>query len=81
MYDSSKRKMMLDEIELLSRIQSPFIVSFYGAFLDANKKCCVILEYMNRGSIEALMRNTRLLDIIKFVLVILTRLPTGHLLI
>jgi serine/threonine protein kinase len=51
-YDANKRRMLREEMRLLMAMSSPSIVSFLGAFLDSSQRICIILEFMNKGSLE-----------------------------
>jgi serine/threonine protein kinase len=59
LYDTSKRRMLRDELQLLLAMDSCSVVGFHGAFLDAQRKVCVVLEFMDRGSLEDLWAFTR----------------------
>lgn len=58
-YDASKRRMLREEMKLLMAMQSPSIVSFLGAYLDDSSRICIILELMDKGSLEDLVLFTR----------------------
>jgi serine/threonine protein kinase len=53
-YAKELRKQLNTEIHTLSSVQCDSLITFYGAFhKDGN--ICVILEYMDRGSLEFIM--------------------------
>jgi serine/threonine protein kinase len=52
MYDSSKRQMLRDEVNLLIDMSSPTIVKFHGAFRDSSARISIVLEFMDRGSLH-----------------------------
>lgn len=58
-YDANKRRMLREEMKLLMAMNSPSIVSFLGAFLDNSQRICIILELMDKGSLEDLVLFTR----------------------
>lgn len=60
MHEDSKRRMLREEVKLLAEISCASIVSFHGAFLDSSKKVCIILEFMDRGSLEDVFKFTKL---------------------
>jgi serine/threonine protein kinase len=55
MYEKSKRRMLREELKLLSLMACPSVVAFYGAYLDHEHKVCLILEFVDRGSFEDLI--------------------------
>lgn len=59
LYDAPKRRMLRDELKLLLAMDSASVVGFFGAFLDQSRKVCVVLEFMDRGSLEDLWAFTR----------------------
>ena len=53
-YDKERRKQLQKEITTLSAVQCDALITFYGAFhKDGN--IGVILEYMDRGSLEFIL--------------------------
>ena len=59
MYDANKRKMFREEFLLLLSMDCPSIVEFHGAFYDNRKRMCLILEMMDRGSLEDVIEHAR----------------------
>lgn len=54
---NSVRRQILRELQILHKCNSPFIVSFYGAFLsDGDISIC--MEYMNCGSLDQVYKKT-----------------------
>ena len=54
MFDRTRRKQLEGEIKMLASLSCDALINFYGAFLkDGN--IGVILEYMDRGSLEILL--------------------------
>ncbi|GAA5869457.1 hypothetical protein JCM3774_001458 [Rhodotorula dairenensis] len=49
------RKQILRELQIMHDCSSPFIVSFYGAYLQ-DPHICMCMEYMDRGSLDAIYR-------------------------
>ncbi|GAA5985445.1 hypothetical protein JCM10908_006976 [Rhodotorula pacifica] len=49
------RKQILRELQFMHDCSSPFIVSFYGAYLQ-DPHICMCMEYMDRGSLDAIYR-------------------------
>jgi len=58
-HDAPKRRMLREELKLLLAMSSTSVVGFYGAYLDIDRKVSVVLEFMDRGSIEDLWAYTR----------------------
>lgn len=58
-HDAPKRRMLREELKLLLAMHSTSVVGFYGAYLDIDRKVSVVLEFMNRGSVEDLWTYTR----------------------
>ncbi|EEB05966.1 STE/STE7/MEK1 protein kinase Byr1 [Schizosaccharomyces japonicus yFS275] len=48
------QKQILREMDVLHHCKSPFIVGFYGAFLDTNG-ICLCMEYMDCGSLDRIL--------------------------
>lgn len=59
-YDSQMREMLSKELRVLCSLQCDCLVKLIGAFFDV-KDCTVnmVLEYMDRGSLEDLQTNVR----------------------
>lgn len=53
-YDKSRRSQLKKEIDTLSQLQCDSLITFYGAF-HKEGNIGVILEYMDRGSLEFLL--------------------------
>jgi len=51
------KKQVLRELQFLHDCNSPYIVSFYGAFLSEGD-VCVCMEYMNVGSLDGIYRSS-----------------------
>ncbi|KAI5479760.1 mitogen-activated protein kinase kinase 1 [Pseudohyphozyma bogoriensis] len=47
----STRKQILRELQIMHDCSSPYIVSFYGAYLQ-DPHICMCMEYMDRGSLD-----------------------------
>jgi mitogen-activated protein kinase kinase len=54
---NSVRKQILRELQILHKCNSPFIVSFYGAFL-ADRDISICMEFMNCGSLDQVYKKT-----------------------
>jgi serine/threonine protein kinase len=52
--DKSKRDQLMRELLHLDNTKHAYIVAFYGAFFD-NGSTKLALEYMNRGSLQAVI--------------------------
>jgi serine/threonine protein kinase len=59
MYDEHKRSMLRKEVDLLLSMDCPSIVEFHGAYLDDQQRVCLILEMMDRGSVEDVINYAR----------------------
>lgn len=60
-YDKERRKQLQKEITTLSAVQCDALITFYGAFhKDGN--IGVILEFMDRGSLEFILEPSITLD-------------------
>lgn len=49
------KKQVLRELEILHHCESPYIVTFYGAFLS-EPDVCMCMEHMDIGSLDAIYR-------------------------
>ncbi|KAL7750407.1 MAP kinase kinase (MEK) [Sorochytrium milnesiophthora] len=49
------KKQVIRELQILHQCHSPWIVSFYGAFIE-NGEISICMEYMNLGSLDAIYR-------------------------
>jgi len=65
-FSEGKRNMLKEEVSILLEIDCRSIVRFLGAFLDESHRISIILEYMDRGSVE---------DMVKFCRASSVRLP------
>ena len=54
---NSVRRQILRELQILHKCNSPYIVSFYGAFL-ADGDISICMEYMNCGSLDQVYKKT-----------------------
>lgn len=62
-YDKERRKQLHKEIQTLSSVECEALITFYGAF-HKEGNIGVILEYMDRGSLEFIVDSSvRLTDI------------------
>ena len=52
---NSVRRQILRELQIMHKCISPYIVSFYGAFLDGNE-LSICMEYMNLGSLDTIYK-------------------------
>ena len=53
----SVRKQILRELQILDKCHSPYIVSFYGAFVSESD-VSICMEFMNCGSLDSIYRKT-----------------------
>ncbi|KAJ4470317.1 kinase-like domain-containing protein [Lentinula edodes] len=51
----SVRKQILRELHIMHRCSSPFIVSFFGAYLS-EPNICICMEYMDKGSFDSIYK-------------------------
>ncbi|CDZ96562.1 pkinase-domain-containing protein [Phaffia rhodozyma] len=58
----SVRKQILRELQIMHDCSSPYIVSFYGAFM-ADPHICICMEHMDRGSLDNIYRKHGSIDI------------------
>jgi hypothetical protein len=54
-HEKEKRHQLLSELRALYTAESPFIVSFYGAFY-ANEQLSLVLEYMDMNSLAEVLK-------------------------
>lgn len=54
---NSVRRQILRELQILHKCNSPYIVSFYGAFL-AEGDISICMEFMNCGSLDQVYKKT-----------------------
>ncbi|KAF9242616.1 kinase-like domain-containing protein [Melanogaster broomeanus] len=58
----SVRKQILRELHIMHDCHSPYIISFYGAFLS-DPNICICMEYMNKGSLDGIYKKIGAIDI------------------
>jgi serine/threonine protein kinase len=56
------RKQILRELQIMHDCHSPYIISFYGAFL-ADPNICICMEYMDKGSLDGIYKKIGAIDI------------------
>lgn len=49
------RKQILRELQIMHDCNSPYIVSFYGAFV-ADPHICICMEFMDKGSLDSVYK-------------------------
>ena len=54
---NSVRRQILRELQILQKCNSPYIVSFYGAFLE-ERDISILMEFMNCGSLDQVYNKT-----------------------
>lgn len=50
--DANKKVEIGRELELLIKLKHPNVIGFHGAFFDLHPHVCMLLEYMELGSLE-----------------------------
>ncbi|KAH7909232.1 kinase-like domain-containing protein [Hygrophoropsis aurantiaca] len=58
----SVRKQILRELQIMHDCHSPFIISFYGAFLS-DPNVCMCIEFMDKGSLDGIYKKIGAIDI------------------
>ena len=58
----AERKKILLELQIMHDCDSPYIVSSYGAYL-AEPNICLCMEYMDKGSFDAIYKRMGPIDI------------------
>ena len=58
----SVRKQILRELQIMHDCNSPYIISFYGAFI-ADPNICICMEYMDKGSLDGIYKKIGPIDI------------------
>jgi mitogen-activated protein kinase kinase len=58
----SVQKQIIRELQIMDDCHSKYIVSFYGAFL-ADPNICICMEFMDRGSLDGIYKETGPIDI------------------
>ncbi|KAK4552567.1 MAP kinase kinase (MEK) [Recurvomyces mirabilis] len=51
------RKRIVRELQIMRECNSPYIVSFYGAFLNESGDVAMCMEYMDVGSLDSISKN------------------------
>jgi len=51
------RKRIVRELQIMHECNSPYIVSFYGAFMNEQNDVTMCMEYMDVGSLDSISRN------------------------
>uniref|UniRef100_A0A7S2RUA2 mitogen-activated protein kinase kinase n=2 Tax=Rhizochromulina marina TaxID=1034831 RepID=A0A7S2RUA2_9STRA len=59
LYEESKRNMLKEEMSILVEMDCRTIVRWFGAFLDEDQRVNMILEFMDGGSVEDLVKHCR----------------------
>lgn len=50
---------MLTEINVMARINSPFIVKYYDSFIEDERKVNIIMENCERGDLHKLLKKRK----------------------
>lgn len=58
----SVRKQILRELHIMHDCDSPYIISFHGAFL-ADPNICICMEYMDKGSLDGVYKKIGAIDV------------------
>ncbi|KAF9220930.1 Pkinase-domain-containing protein [Gyrodon lividus] len=58
----SVRKQILRELHIMHDCHSPYIISFYGAFLS-DPNICICMEFMDKGSLDGIYKKIGAIDI------------------
>lgn len=58
----SVRKQILRELQIMHDCNSPYIISFYGAFIS-DPNICICMEYMDKGSLDGIYKKIGPIDI------------------
>jgi len=69
-YDKENRAQLIKELDAYYALQSPYLVTFHGAFYDQGS-IYFVLEYMNRGSLQSILDDIGEVD--EFVLKIVAK--------
>ncbi|KAG9315876.1 kinase-like domain-containing protein [Chiua virens] len=56
------KKQILRELQIMHDCHSPYIISFYGAFLS-DPNICICMEYMDKGSLDGIYKKIGAIDI------------------
>ena len=49
----------LSEINVIARMDSPYIVRYYDSFITNNKKVNIVMEYCEHGDLHKLLRKRK----------------------
>ena len=58
----SVRKQILRELQIMHDCNSPYIISFYGAFIS-DPNICICMEFMDKGSLDGIYKKIGPIDI------------------
>ena len=58
----SVRKQILRELQIMHDCNSPYIISFYGAFIS-DPNICICMEFMDKGSLDGIYKQIGPIDI------------------
>jgi hypothetical protein len=58
----SVRKQILRELQIMHDCNSPYIISFYGAFIS-DPNICICMEFMDKGSLDGIYKQIGAIDI------------------
>jgi len=58
----SVRKQILRELHIMHDCHSPYIISFFGAFLS-DPNICICMEFMDKGSLDGIYKRIGAIDI------------------
>ncbi|KIH53161.1 hypothetical protein ANCDUO_16721 [Ancylostoma duodenale] len=61
----SVRQQIVKELAVLHKCNSPYIVGFYGAFID-NNDISICMEYMDGLSLDIVMKKTKFFKWVEF---------------
>jgi NIMA (never in mitosis gene a)-related kinase len=50
---------MLTEINVMARIDSPYIVKYYDSFIQNEKKVNIVMEFCEHGDLHKLLKKRR----------------------
>ena len=49
----------INEVNILAKLDSPFIVAYYDSFIESNYSLYIVMEFCNRGDLQKLHRSAR----------------------
>ncbi|KAM7257226.1 hypothetical protein ACFE04_013682 [Oxalis oulophora] len=55
--DANVRSQTFKEVEIHRRMESPHVVMFHEVYEQSNGDICILMEYMERGSLDTVMKN------------------------